>query len=104
MANSYELFTAVVIFLSKYFSNANENKKREKIEINIDGIKVAIENITGSELFSAEIYFLSKLPAVVEPKEVAVVMGMALTLSLLASIYPAWRAAQLDPIESLRFE
>ena len=40
MASSYELLTAVVIFLSKYFSRANENKKREKIEISIDGIKV----------------------------------------------------------------
>ena len=71
---------------------------------NIDGIKVAVENITGSELFSAEIYFLSKLPAVVEPKEVAVVMGMALILSLLASIYPAWRASFVAPAEALRYE
>ena len=71
---------------------------------NIDGIKLAVENITGSELFSAEIYFLSKLPAVVEPKEVAVVMGMALILSLLASIYPAWRASFVAPAEALRYE
>ena len=71
---------------------------------NIDSIKSLIENLTGSELFLAEIYFLSKLPAVVEPKEVAVVMLMALTLSLLASIYPAWRACTIAPAEVLRYE
>ena len=71
---------------------------------NIDSIKSLIENLTGSELFLAEIYFLSKLPAVVEPTEVAVVMLMALTLSLLASIYPAWRACTIAPAEVLRYE
>ena len=64
---------------------------------NIDGIKSFIENLTGSELFSAEIYFLSKLPAVVEPTEVGVVIVMTLTLSLLASLYPAWRACAIAP-------
>ena len=71
---------------------------------NIDGIKSLIENLTGSELFSAEIYFLSKLPALVEPTEVGVVVLMALTLSLLASIYPAWRACAIAPAEVLRYE
>ena len=71
---------------------------------NIDGIKSLIENLTGSELFSAEIYFLSKLPAVVEPVEVGVVILMALTLSFLASIYPAWRACAVAPAEVLRYE
>lgn len=71
---------------------------------NIDGIKSFIENLTGSELFSAEIYFLSKLPAVVEPAEVGVVIVMTLTLSLLASLYPAWRACAIAPAEVLRYE
>jgi lipoprotein-releasing system permease protein len=71
---------------------------------NIDGIKFFIENLTGSELFSAEIYFLSKLPAVVEPTEVGVVIVMTLTLSLLASLYPAWRACAIAPAEVLRYE
>ena len=71
---------------------------------NIDGIKSFIENLTGSELFSAEIYFLSKLPAVVEPTEVGVVIVMTLTLSLLASLYPAWRACAIAPAEVLRYE
>ena len=71
---------------------------------NIDKIKTLIESLTGSELFSAEIYFLSKLPAVVEPNEVGVVVLMALTLSFLASIYPAWRACAIAPAEVLRYE
>lgn len=71
---------------------------------NIEGIKSFIENLTGSELFSAEIYFLSKLPAVVEPTEVGVVIVMTLTLSLLASLYPAWRACAIAPAEVLRYE
>lgn len=71
---------------------------------NIEGIKSFIENLTGSELFSAEIYFLSKLPAVVEPTEVGVVIAMTLTLSLLASLYPAWRACAIAPAEVLRYE
>jgi lipoprotein-releasing system permease protein len=55
-------------------------------------------------LFSAEIYFLSQLPAIIEPGEVAAVVIMALALSLLATIYPSWRAARLDPVEALRYE
>lgn len=71
---------------------------------NIDGIKTVLEGITGTELFSAEIYFLSNLPAKVDPLEVTTVVVMALVLSLLATIYPSWRAARLDPVEALRYE
>ncbi|MEC7658006.1 MAG: lipoprotein-releasing system transmembrane subunit LolC, partial [Pseudomonadota bacterium] len=51
-----------------------------------------------------EIYFLSQLPAKVDPGEVIMVICMALLLSFLASIYPAWRAGRLDPVEVLRYE
>ncbi|MCF8466972.1 MAG: lipoprotein-releasing ABC transporter permease subunit [Sneathiella sp.] len=71
---------------------------------NIDKIKGVIEGITGAELFSAEIYFLSHLPAKVDPAEVITVVVMSLVISLLATIYPSWRAARLDPVEALRYE
>ena len=71
---------------------------------NIDKIKGVIEGITGAELFSAEIYFLSHLPAKIDPAEVITVVVMSLVISLLATIYPSWRAARLDPVEALRYE
>jgi len=71
---------------------------------NIDRIKNLIEGLTGAELFSAEIYFLSHLPAKVDAGEVTVVVLMALFISLAATIYPSWRAARLDPVEALRYE
>jgi lipoprotein-releasing system permease protein len=71
---------------------------------NIELIRQGLQSLTGTELFSAEIYFLSKLPAVMDPVEVAQVILMALFLSFLAPIFPAWRAARLDPVEALRYE
>ena len=71
---------------------------------NIDGIKSVIEGLTGAELFSAEIYFLSQLPAKVDGYEVAAVIAMAISLSLLASVYPALKAANIAPAEVLRYE
>ena len=70
--------------------------------LNIETIRQWIQGFTGTELFAAEIYFLSKLPAVVDPKEVAVVVLMGFGLSFLATLYPSWRAARLDPAEALR--
>jgi lipoprotein-releasing system permease protein len=71
---------------------------------NIEAIRQAIQALSGTELFSPEVYFLSRLPAVVDPAEVAQVVGMGLVLSLLATIYPSWRAAKTDPVEALRNE
>ena len=72
--------------------------------LNIETIRKGIEFLTGTELFSAEIYFLSRLPAKVDAGEVTTVVLMALILSFLATIYPAWRAARQDPVEALRYE
>ena len=71
---------------------------------NIEGIRQFIQSIIGRELFAAEIYFLTQLPAKVDPGEVVAVVLMALGLSFAATIYPSWRAANLDPVEALRYE
>ncbi len=71
---------------------------------NIENIRRFLENLSGHELFSAEIYFLSQLPAVVNVSEVMIVAVVSLSLSFLATIYPAWRAAKMDPVEALRYE
>jgi len=70
---------------------------------NIDTIKNALESLTGTELFAAEIYFLSTLPAKVDPHEVINVIIMAIVLSFLSSVYPAWRASRIAPAEALRY-
>jgi lipoprotein-releasing system permease protein len=71
---------------------------------NIETIRGWISALTGTDLFSAEIYFLSQLPAKIDAGEVATVVGMSLALSFLATLYPSWRAARLDPVEALRYE
>lgn len=72
--------------------------------LNIESIRRVLEGLTGTELFSDEIYFLSQLPAEIDWSDVTLVIGMAFSLSILATLYPAWRAARLDPVEALRYE
>jgi lipoprotein-releasing system permease protein len=71
---------------------------------NIETIRQWLQSLTGTTLFDPTIYFLSHMPSKVEPMEVVSVVLMALALSFLATIYPSWRAARLDPVEALRYE
>ncbi len=71
---------------------------------NIDAIKRFLEGLSGKELFSAEIYFLSKLPAKIDSVEVFYIVIISLLLSFVATIYPAYRASKFDPVEALRYE
>jgi len=72
--------------------------------LNIESIRRFLSWLTNTELFSPELYFLSKLPADMSVRETTAVVVMALGLSLLATLYPSWRAARLDPVEALRYE
>jgi lipoprotein-releasing system permease protein len=72
--------------------------------LDIENIRRFLSWLTNTELFSPELYFLSQLPAEMNFKETTAVLIMALGLSLLATLYPSWRAARLDPVEALRYE
>jgi lipoprotein-releasing system permease protein len=71
---------------------------------NIEAIREFVQRILGTDLFAAEIYFFTRIPARIDTREVATVVIMALALSFLATLYPSWRAARLDPVEALRYE
>lgn len=70
----------------------------------IEEIRQFLIWLTGAELFPAQIYFLDKMPATIVWQDVMNVVIMALGLSFLSTLYPAWRAARLDPVEALRYE
>jgi lipoprotein-releasing system permease protein len=74
------------------------------VTLNVEPIRSFIARLTGTELFTPELYYLSVLPAEMDPGEITTVVLMGLALSYLATVYPAWRAARLDPVEALRYE
>jgi lipoprotein-releasing system permease protein len=71
---------------------------------NVEEIRQFFSWLSGTILFNPELYFLSKLPARMDFDETASVVLMALVLSFVATIFPAWRASRLDPVEALRYE
>jgi lipoprotein-releasing system permease protein len=74
------------------------------ITLNVENIRQSISWALQINIFSPELYYLSRLPAEMDIGETANVVIMALVLSYLATIFPAWRAARLDPVEALRYE
>jgi lipoprotein-releasing system permease protein len=72
--------------------------------LNIEEIRQFLSWLSGTNLFSPELYFLAQMPAKMDVGETAAAVIMALSLSFLATLYPSWRAARLDPVEALRYE
>ena len=72
--------------------------------LNIQRIQGWVEAATGTNVFNPEVYYLTHLPSRLDPVEVTQVVVMALSLSLLATLYPSWRAARTDPVDALRHE
>jgi lipoprotein-releasing system permease protein len=74
------------------------------VAMNAEPLRAFLSNLVGIRIFPPEIFFLSELPSRIDAGEVTGVAALAFGLSLLATIYPAWRAAQYDPVEALRYE
>lgn len=72
--------------------------------LNVESIRQFFSWVSGTVLFDPQLYFLSQLPAEMQLSETMTVVIMALTLSFLATIFPAWRASRLDPVQALRYE
>jgi lipoprotein-releasing system permease protein len=72
--------------------------------LNIESIRQFFSWVSGTTIFNPELYFLSQLPADMNLGETVAVVGMAIGLSFLATIFPAWRASRLDPVQALRYE
>ena len=71
---------------------------------NIEAIQKAVEWVTGANVFNADIYFLTHVPAKIEWREVGIITGWSLFMSFIATLPPAWRASRIDPVEALRYE
>jgi lipoprotein-releasing system permease protein len=72
--------------------------------LNIENLRQLVSHLSGRDVFDPNLYFLSKMPAEMDVGETTAVVVLALTLSFLATLYPSWRAARLDPVEGLRGE
>jgi lipoprotein-releasing system permease protein len=71
---------------------------------NLEKIEGFVENLFGFKILSSDVYYIDKLPSQVNPSDVIWIVVTAILISLLATIYPSWRASKLDPAEALQYE
>lgn len=74
------------------------------LALNVETIVPAIERLFGIRFLSPDVYYISDLPSELHWSDVARIGGVALVLSLIATLYPAWRAARTQPAQALRYE
>ena len=74
------------------------------ISYNISSIQIFLENLFDSRLFAPEIYFFNIIPSKTDSSEVVTIIIIALFLSVLSTIYPAWKATKIEPANTLRYE
>ena len=72
--------------------------------LNLEKITGFVENLFGFKILSSDVYYIDKLPSQVNPLDIALIVITAILISLLATLYPSWRASKLDPAEALRYE
>jgi lipoprotein-releasing system permease protein len=74
------------------------------LALNVDIVVPFIERVLGTELMSKEVYYISNLPSELQWKDVITITGVSFVLSLVATLYPSWRASRVNPAEALRYE
>jgi lipoprotein-releasing system permease protein len=74
------------------------------ISLNLQSIVEFVQKMTGFELFSKDIYYLSRFPSKVVPSDVALIAVTAILISFIATLYPSWQGSRLPPAEALRYE
>jgi len=74
------------------------------IALNLETVTGFIENLFGFKILASDVYYIDKLPSQVNPLDVGLIVMTAILISLLATLYPSWRASRLDPAEALRYE
>jgi lipoprotein-releasing system permease protein len=74
------------------------------IALNLEKVTGFVENLFGFKILASDVYYIDKLPSQVNPGDVWIITGTAILISLLATLYPSWRASKLDPAEALRYE
>ena len=74
------------------------------IALNMESIVNFVQNVTGFELFSKDIYYLNRFPSQVVPSDVLIISVTAILISFVATLYPSWQGSRLPPVEALRYE
>ena len=74
------------------------------LALNVESLVPALESLLGQEFLPPDVYYISDLPSELKPRDVARISVLSLTLGLVSTLYPAWRASKLQPAEALRYE